>query len=246
MFSDAINNEKLEIYVDGFEDSTLRAYWTQHTAGLPYSLTLDPTVKKSGKQSLRFELNKSDPPSNVGSHRSEIHFLDEEPLEEHWYGFSIYLPDDGEENFSYDTEPEILVQWHANPDIGEAEVSPPLSLQTHKGRYVIVQRWEDDPITEQNKLPIFTKDLGDYAPDKGKWVNWVFHVKWGWLPEQNPITEVYKNGKLVYKRNGHPNTYNDKKGVYQKLGIYKWPWDDPNNGSISSKRVVYFDNFWRK
>jgi len=39
---------------------------------------------------------------------------------------------------------------------------------------------------------------------------------------------------------------NDTRGVYAKLGVYKWPWDANPVKSIATKRVVYFDDFWMK
>lgn len=101
-------------------------------------------------------------------------------------------------------------------------------------------------MTVQQGIAGYSKDLGSYENDKGKWVDWVFHVRWGWLKEQSPITEVYKNGVLVFERNGYPNAMNDAKGVFPKLGIYKWAWKDLNNTSILTKRVIYYDDYFVK
>lgn len=232
---------------EGFENDLSSWYWYKETAGLPHSQTFNSDIKKTGNKSLRIELKKDDP-EVANSKRCEIMLRSEEPLEEHWYGVSIFLPNSENEDFKYDDEHEILMQWHTSPDVGEENVSPPLSLTTYKGRYIIAQNTDEGRFSKQFNpytLKSFNTDIGEYENDKGKWVDWVFHVKWGWLADQNPILEVYKNGVLVCERNGMPNCMNDKKGVYLKLGIYKWSWKGVSN-SIVNNRVVYYDDFFMR
>jgi hypothetical protein len=229
---------------EGFENS-LPWYWQSENAGLSYSQTFDTNIKKTGSRSLRIELHKDDP-DVASSKRSEIRLPSEEALEEHWYGVSIYLPKGGTEDYATDTQRESIIQWHTTPDSGEENVSPPLSLQTVDGHYDIVLHTDVGRMSTQNPYSMAETitNIGSYDDDKGKWTDWVFHVKWGWLSEQDPITEVYKNGVLVYESNGLPNCMNDGTGVYLKLGVYKWTWK--MTGSIIDKRVVYYDDFWMK
>jgi hypothetical protein len=232
---------------EDFESNLSKWYWTKETPAQSYSQTFSTGIKESGSQSFRVELRNTDP-DVASSKRCEILLPSEQPLEEHWYGVSIYLPNGGTEDYAIDTQPEALIQWHNTPDTSEQSVSPPLSLQTINGRYNIVIDSDAGRMSTQSAPFSLTQtitDIGDYTADKGKWVQWVFHVRWGWLSNQNPITEVYKDGLLVYQNNGTPNTMNDQLGVYQKLGIYKWPWHSANNGgSILTSRVVYYDNYW--
>ena len=88
----------------------------------------------------------------------------------------------------------------------------------------------------------FIFDLGSYETDKGKFITWTFHVKWGWLESQNPITEIYKDGIKVLDLNGQPNTSNDQVGVFMKLGITKWNWAQTGDKSLLTRRVVYYDS----
>jgi hypothetical protein len=233
---------------EGFENALSSWYWSKETAGLSYSQTFSSVIKKSNNNSFRIELHKDDPDVS-NSRRCEIALPSEESLEEHWYGVSIYLPNGGDEDYLLDTSPESLIQWHTTPDSGEQNVSPPLSLQTKNGRYNIAINSDAGRMSSQSSpytLTPTTQDIGSYLSDKGTWVDWAFHVKWGYLPEHDPITEVYKNGVLVYQNNGIPNCMNDQVGVYTKVGIYKWDWHNNPASSIINKRVVYYDDFWMK
>jgi hypothetical protein len=214
---------------------------------MPYSGNIIDTIAESGKYCFRSELHKDDPDVN-GSKRAEITLSSEKPLEEHWYAVSIFLPSDGDENYTDDADdnPESIVQWHNVPDEGEEYSSPPLALVLMNGHYYIHRFWDDAPITSNQQMytngTYSTTDLGSYALDKGKWVRWLFHVKWGWSVTQNPTLEIFKDGKMVLSCAGLPNTTNDKIGVYMKIGIYKWGWKQYPYSSIIRKRVVYYDD----
>jgi hypothetical protein len=230
-----------------FETSLSKWYWTTESPGMSYSQTFNSTIKESGNTSLRIELRKTDP-EVANSMRCEVTLPSEPPLEEHWYGVSIYLPNGGVDDYALDTSAESLIQWHTTPDSGEQNVSPPLALLTQNGRYVLSMNYDDGRMSSQSNpytLTSFQQDLGSYDTDKGKWVRWAFHVRWGWIASQNPITEVYKNGQLVFQYNGYPNCMNDQIGIYPKVGIYKWDWHY-GNPSLTTKRVVYYDNYFMK
>ncbi len=209
--------------------------------------TASSTYAKTGTKSLRMELNRTDPIIN-GSKRCEIaRDTAEGAREEHWYIFSVYLPKGGDEDYTLDPDgSEILAQWHNVPDTGEAYTSPPLALRTIGNNWRIDRLW-DTNATSTNKAIMAHNQfenviIGTYKGNKGKWTDWAFHVRWGWLPEHKPILEVYKNGVLVLERNGEPNMTNDQLGVYMKLGIYKWDWaQEPDIYSIINRRVVYYD-----
>lgn len=232
-------------FYDGFESGNKNGYWDSELPSASSGKAVK-TRASTGSYSFRMELNKSDPVV-AGNKRAEISLNTEKPLEEHWYGVSIYLPADADEYYSDDeNSPESLLQWHNYPDIGEDWTSPPLSLITQNGNYYISRCWDDAPITSDDQIDkkgyTGLYDLGSYHKDMGKWVRWVFHIKWGWSADQDPITEVYKNGIKVLELNGLPNTTNDKKGVYLKVGIYKWDWNLASSLSTLARRVVYYDN----
>ena len=218
----------------------------RENANQSYSLTYDTNIKESGTSSLRLELRKTDT-AFANTVRSELKLPIEKPLEEHWYGVSMYLPKGGAEDYAYDNSPEVLMQWHHYPDfgLGEGDISPEMALVTEKGNWKIWHRYDSGRIsTNATTNPSLTiKDLGSYEKDKGRWVQWAFHIKWGYLDVHEPITDVYKDGVLVYSSR-KPNTYNNQNGVYPKVGIYKWDYKDNFITPLVDKRIVYFDNYW--
>jgi len=238
---------------DNFENG-FSSYWYRAMNDYSYSGNPSTSYSASPANSYRFELHNTDPKVEGGK-RAELEGAPEPPLQERIYKFSIYLPDGGEEDYAidnYDCD-EIIAQWHNNPDPGEDWTMPPLALITTTdkqgvGHYTLMRIWDDNPESTTAQLKADGKityyDLGSYEGDKGKWVKWTFHVKWGWLTSQNPKLEVYKDGVLILNLDGLPNTTNDRKGVNQQFGIYKWEWDGSDSSVTSklTKRVIYFDD----
>lgn len=233
-------------FSDSFEKS-LNNRWNYETADLKYSYCISNKYARVGNYSLRIELRNTDPDVN-DSKRSEIALLPRElPNEEHWYSFSTYLPSTTDEDYSVDpNSSEIIAQWHNYPDEGEEWTSPPLSLETRNGHYFVNRCWDPAPITSNVQISknntYSESDIGSYIEDKGKWTDWTFHVKWGWLDSHSPKLEVYKNNVKILDCNGLPNMTNDQSGVYMKLGVYKWDWKQQPENSILSRRIIYYDN----
>lgn len=230
---------------DSFEGSP-RPIWSREMGNESYSGTLSSEHVLDGETALRVELRKGDTIIN-GCTRSELALkISEEPLESHTYSVGILLPLGGTEDYAWDERgSEIILQWHNVPDAGEPWTTPPLALRTYNGRYVLERCWDEDPYSSDESMSLKNNrasyDLGPYSQDKGNFVQWKFRVKWGWLPEQEPILEVYKDGIQILDLNGLPNTTNDKRGVVMKIGLYKWDWCQQRNGSILDKRVIYYD-----
>jgi hypothetical protein len=200
--------------------------------------------------------------------RSEMSVPNEESiLQERTYSTSIYLPNGGAEDYALDNPycSEILMQLNNNPGNSNF-VGPSVALYTTTepdgtGHWQAIVTWDGtsspgktyQQTSDANSslgAPYGTiaYDLGPYTPDKGTWVTWTFHVKWGWLASQDPLLTVYKNGTQVLNLNGYPNKTNDGNGVDMQWGIYKWEWDGsyPSDTSKLTKRVVYQDNVWIK
>jgi len=247
------NNTVQLIAHDDFENG-FSSYWYRAMNDFSYSGNPSTSHSISPTHSYRFELHSTDPLIEGGM-RSELEGASESPFQERIYNFSIYLPNGGTEDYAldkYDCD-EIIAQWHTNPDPGEVGTMPPLSLHTTTnvdgtGHYFLMRIWDDKPMSTNSELKADGKvtcyDLGSYEGDKGKWVNWSFYVKWGWLQSQNPMLEVYKDGNLILNLDGLPNTMNDQKGINQQFGIYKWEWDGSYSPCTSklTKRVIYFDD----
>ena len=214
-----------------FQDNFDSGIWSKNW-GLEKGANSVDAVRVVSNQSgsgraVRFELHKTDDLIHSGK-RAELSLPNDPQYAERWYAFSIYLPLD----YERDTSEEILAQWHGWPDenLGETWMSPPLALLTGTEHWRINRLWDANPVSSNDLVKTnYTReyiDLGPYASDRGKWTNWVFHIKWGWLPEHNAKLEVYKNGTKVVDRNGLPNTTNDVRGPYFKMGIYKWDWNN--------------------
>lgn len=230
---------------ENFEVGLISNWWAK-AGTMPYSLSI---VDLNGVKCLRSELNITDP--LVGDrHRAEINLGAESTgLEEHWYGVDIYLPNENGEDYAIDPNSyEIITQWHNVPDtdLGEGWTVVPLALCTKNGNYEIHRAWDENPVSTtygmQQSSQTSIHNLGTYSSDLGKWVRWVYHVKWGWLFEHNTILEVYKDGIKVLDCNGLPNMTNDEIGVYLKVGIYKVDWIKNPNPSILTRRVIYHKN----
>ncbi len=222
--------------------------WYREMPDTTYSGTMSNTYTLDGKPSLRFELRKSDPNVN-GNKRSAIAIAKrEQPLEEHIYSFSTLLPKGGDEDYGIDPAgSEILAQWQNVPDPGEVWGMPALALLLDPdGSYYLSRVWDDAAISTRDDIlkkgQRVHYNLGSWVEDKGKFVNWTFHVKWGWLASHEPLLEIYKDGVELLDLKGLPNKTNDQLGVYLKLGVCKWNWAQPDDKSVLTKRVVYYNN----
>jgi len=184
------------------------------------------TLLDRNKDKVPYRTEVSGPGSNVGK--------------EYWYGFSILLPDD----YVPDKVWEIVAQWHGVPDfkIGEDWRNPVMALSTTSGKWDFVSRWDAKENTFEGGKRAYggTKkyNLGLYRT--GVWTGWVVHVKWSYQPDG--LLEIWKNGEKVIEQEG-PNTFNDKKGPYFKMGLYKgWKTPDRPSDAVSS-RILYHDEF---
>jgi len=234
------------IFSDSFEEGSLDGREREVCVSCSHAINIVNSQARSGERSSRFELRRNDPDSSVGSKRAELAHgeIKRGKKQERWYGFSLFLP----ESYEFDTAKEIVTQWHAVPD-GYLEGnqvekwrSPPLSLFTSDGNWGIRVHWDTNKISV-GKPQVFTKLFDSYQ--KGKWTDWVFHVKWSY--EEDGVLEIWKNGIKVLSRSG-PIGFNDDAGPVMKTGIYKWLWQDPPYvpyvESIVTKRILYADEIY--
>ena len=136
---------------------------------------------------------------------------------------------------------EIILQWHAQPDfdLGESWRSPPLYFQVSGDRLRIYSIWDpkertegNDPSPEGGKQIIWE---GSYA--KGEWTDWVVHARWSY--QGDGLLQIWRDGIELVNRTG-PNTYNDQKSLYLKLGLYVWMWTTDVSTPVQS-RSLYHD-----
>jgi Polysaccharide lyase len=195
--------------------------------------SVQSSTKRLGRYGMRTYLDRYQ--SNVPN-RTEVRVIAPDPKvnQEYWYAFSIYLPDDYvPDNVAW----EIVAQWHQIADRNESATNPPLSLSTSKGVWKLGNKWTADPITKSGNVGTRSFSFGTYA--RGRWTDWVFRIKWSY--GSDGILEAWKNGQKLLSARG-PNTYNDDRMPYFKMGIYKgWKSGMPV-GSVT-RRTLFHDEF---
>jgi Polysaccharide lyase len=193
------------------------------------------SIKRLGRYGMRSDLNRY---TSRVSYRTEVRVVAPHPIvnQEYWYAFSIYLPDDYiPDNVAW----EIVAQWHAIPDSGESHTTPPLSLSTSRGIWKLNNKWTTSRITTKSNLQTRSFTFGTYA--RGRWTDWVFRIKWSYGTQG--ILEAWKDGQKVLSAKG-PNTYNDARMPYFKMGIYKG-WRPGHPVGPVTRRTLYHDEFRR-
>jgi hypothetical protein len=232
------------LFMGDFEEGVIKtepAKWniSVNGDGTP-SIVSEPT--RAGKQALRNVLNWK----SRKDYRSELRVQAPNPVwgEDAWYGFSIYYPP----GTPVDSQEEIVAQWHSNPygspaDAQDTVKNPPLALSVVNGTWALWRRWAaDQPTTNENKRGKHDPDLGKV--ENGVWTDWVFRVRWHWLPERGQV-QVWKNGFEMVNDSGGVG-YHDVKAPYFKLGLYKWPWRSDKfstTGPVITTRTIYHDEF---
>lgn len=154
----------------------------------------------------------------------------------YWYGFRTCLPASWENDHQY----EVVAQWKGRRDPDEDSKSPALALRVRSKEWYITNRWDPRPITPANRAP--RKTLWHGELDIARWTTWVVRVRWSYAADG--LLEIWKDGRRILEKRG-PNTYNDRRGMYFKIGIYKPPWSEGTwFPSRVGTRVVYHDDVW--
>jgi Polysaccharide lyase len=151
--------------------------------------------------------------------------------EEYWYGIRIFVPTTWVADNSY----EVVTQWHganSGPGVSLRMDNPGVSAGLH-AQTEIADHW----LLMVTGKPF---DLGLVASSAGKWVDWVFRIRWS--PSTGGRITVWRN-KLWVTDVRRPTMYADQYGPYWKFGIYKSPWKQvPTLVPIQSHRTLLFDN----
>lgn len=216
---------------EGFDHSWLANRWAAKIVG---------DKARAGKRALEISLRRSDPMQSKGKRAELLIPYTYRHGQSYWYGFSVYLPAGWQEDYRGD----VVAQFFANEDkhLGEKGRSPALALRIKKQFWYVTNRWDGRAVTPKNSAP--KAKLYKARFQRGRWTDWVFHVRWAWkkaLPAADEgLIEVFRDGKKVAEKRG-PNTYNDRRGPSLKLGIYKAPWNDPSAESAVQERRLFFD-----
>lgn len=206
-----------------------------NVSGNAPTVTSSPT--RAGKFAIKTTLDRLRSEKSYRTELSSNGRVKIVPGQDYWYGFSIFLPSD------YVADPiwEIPAQWHSVPDAGTAEVTgalnPPIALHSEDGVWQLVTRWDSRRVTvKPNYEGGKTYALGPYA--KGKWTDWVFHIRWS--PTSQGLLQVWQNGEKKLDIAG-PIGFNDSIGPYLKVGLYKGWKDRLEPVGVVGTRTLYHD-----
>ncbi|GAO43805.1 hypothetical protein FPE01S_02_09110 [Flavihumibacter petaseus NBRC 106054] len=233
-----------------YQESPEKKFPVEQAVGYTDRVRADNAYVVTGAKSARFELNTTDPQSNVGNHRSEI--VPYENAAGVWYEWTSTLDPN---NWADDAQEEVIAQWHERS--ASCSASPMLSLETkfYQGaqQFRIMTRYSDADYCANNgaarkeRAPVYIGQI-----TKGVLIRWIVYYKVGFagdgeiqiwrdhVPgEANPLKMV-----SVYHLENATTAYQGMNAAtYWKLGIYKWVWDRPSyGGSTSTKRVQWIDD----
>ncbi len=219
-------------FLGDFETGNLKGW---RISGNAPGITTNPV--RAGKYAMKTSLDRR---RDKVSYRTEVTGPRSDLGKEYWYGFSIFLPD----GYVSDKIWEIVAQWHGYPDfdIGEDYRNPVMALSTNGGKWGFVSRWDAKRNTFEGGKRSYggtkTYDLGRYRT--GVWTDWVVHVRWSYGADG--ILEIWKDGSRIVKQDG-PNAFNDRRGPYFKMGLYKGWKDAKRRSDAVSRRLLYHDEF---
>lgn len=221
------------IVVADFESGTLEGLY-KIRVNLP---TITTERKRVGTYALKSYLS-ADRDSQYERERTESMILGSPTMvgQENWYGFSVFLPLD----YVPDNIWELVAQWHVDPDDAVEDAAaryPAMALWSDHGIWQISNSIDADAQTT-SRASITQRKFNLGAYETNKWTDWVFRVKWSY--QSDGILQVWKDGKKVIDAPG-PNCYNDKKGPYVKLGVYKG-WGTMTPDKVRT-RTVFHDEF---
>lgn len=224
-----------------FEGPSIALGWDAMEACCAYTMNKSTQFKRTGANSLRVELRKSDPDIG-GNKRAELtdnSYPIPSETNRRWWSFSNYLPAD----FARDSVHEILAQWHYRATKNYVSASPPLSLQIYKGDWIVELRYDSVDINTDNgsNIKLISFNLGPWQ--RGIWNDWVFNYNYS--PDNDGSLKVWKNGQLVIDYKGK-NFYRGSYDPFFKIGLYRWVWSatwpSTLEQSVLSSRVYYVDN----
>lgn len=236
-----INGRVGVLYEDPFNSLVINNWsttshrgWNQIQAAVPASdITIVSDISRMGGSAMRVVCN-SNAPYN-GSYRSEIRFDDDNTLNgwERWIGFSTYLP----ASYVSDLRDNILFQMHASEDANDVGNSPSICFNIRSGIWQMITTYSAAATQTGSDDANLKIDMGAVATEQ--WDDWVVYVKFAW--DSTGIVKVWRNNTLVVNYTG-PNTFNDARPPYLKLGLYIDDWAD-DGVDVATQRVAYYDEF---
>ncbi|KNH10002.1 hypothetical protein BRCH_01954c [Candidatus Burkholderia brachyanthoides] len=151
-------------------------------------------------------------------------FLHFAPGREYVIRWQTLIPED----YHFDTrQPELIAQIHQGPAAGY----PPFALFiAGNGQYEVHNRTNE-------RRDAVTRLFGTPLDDCGHVVDWLLR----YVPDdtgRQALTELSKDGRVVFQLTGKANAYRNDDGAYLKLGLYKAAWQ--HAPSDVDRRSLYY------
>ena len=158
---------------------------------------------------------------------------------DYWFGFSLYVKKD----FVFDNLcGDAFVQFHAREDDGAEDSctrNPPVALYSEEGRLILRVKSDSKENTCESGSRVYeTSDEYDIGTlNKGAWNDFVLHIKWSY--NETGLLELWRDDELVVQHDGG-NCFNDDRGPYTKLGVYKWDYDNVPFKTCGTEEINYY------
>lgn len=205
--------------------------WTDHFRVLPtegpdrYILNAPPARLALEGNRLLVTSVAGDP---AGTVRSDLGLWGPDPAQrafhkdpigsERFYSLGVQIPED----WWPSGHKTILAYWNSEPDPGERNREPCLSLYVVNLVLKLVQLWSDKPLQPGNEN---RRTIWEMPVERGKLLKFLFNVHWSWKTgaDADGFLRVLLNGGTIVQQLGEPNCYNDDTGgLVFRFGIY-WP-----------------------
>lgn len=148
------------------------------------------------------------------------------PPVELWYGWRLFLPEDFDPT-SDDPSYIIVSQWHQRNQSSFYTGAPTLLRISRDNTWSFSIKYQPDPDVQSVVTQNFS--LGLIDNDKGRWTDWVMHVKW--TKESDGFLRLWKNstqvigGSAAHQWEDRPTYWDTPYSPNFKMGMYKGdPW----------------------
>jgi polysaccharide lyase-like protein len=184
---------------------------------MPGGASIIKSPVRQGRYAARFVVGPGDDPINATGERSEVYVATgEKEGTESWWAWSTYFPAGFHPNINGSMN--IFTQWHHTG----TRCPPPVTFEVDNTRSpakLKLRAWG-------GRLPTSceppSKRAWDFATlRRGRWYNFVFHVKWS-SNRSIGFVKVWVNGRVRVPKI-HTATLYEGQGVYLKQGFYRAP-----------------------
>jgi hypothetical protein len=189
--------------------------------GASHSIQIVNNPTNSANQVVRFEVRSGDQfwwDRRYQKHAeraelSEYGYYNAPFGKDMWYSFRTFISPE----WPMSPVRYLIAQWHASPDMGEVLRGPPLGIEYNAGDfYIRIYHSSKRRMTET--IPASALYRSDEYSKKGVWHDFLINVKWTY--KKDGYLNVWIDRNRVIKYRG-PIGYNDRKGLYFKMGIYR-------------------------